>query len=333
MLVFGIGHPWRPSFSCFSSLSVCLCASLPFSFFSFRCFLSFFSCCSFLLRRVFFLLLFFGPPRPASARRGRACVFFSVVLQFEASARLARLLLAGVVHVCFFLLSYNSKLRPASPGFCSSGSCNVCFFCCPTIRIFGPPRPASARRGRARVFFLLSYNSKLRPASPGFCSPGSCMCVFFLSSYNSNLRPASPGFCSPGSCTCVFSVVLQFESSARLARLLLARVVSVCFCCCPSIQGSAHRARLLLAGVVVPTCCLVVPFLFCSVPDRSFSWGCWGRLCFSQWSPRLVRAHRFLAASLGPGEQWRGPHVAPVASVPRGDAGQFRHLWGLGSGR
>ena len=129
---------------------------------------------------------------------------------------------------------------------------------------------------------------------------------------HSRLRPASPGFCSPGSCMCVFSVVLQFEASARL---LLARVVSVCFCCCPSIRGSAHRARLLLAGVVVPTCCLVVPFLFCSVPDRSFSWGCWGRLCFSQWSPRLVRAHRFLAASLGPGEQWRGPHVAPVASV------------------
>ena len=157
--------------------------------------------------------------------------------------------------------------------------------------------------------------------------------MFFLLSYNSKLRPASPGFCSPGSCMCVFSVVLQFEASARLARLLLARVVSVCFCCCPSIRGSAHRARLLLAGVVVPTCCLVVPFLFCSVPDRSFSWGCWGRLCFSQWSPRLVRAHRFLAASLGPGEQWRGPHVAPVASVPRGDAGRFRYLWGLGSGR
>ena len=240
VLVFGIGHPWRPSFSCFSSLSVCLCASLPFSFFLFVVFLSFFSCCSFLLRRVFFF--------------------------------------------CF------------------------CFpICWPFTRGFGPPRPASARRGRACVFFLLSYNSKLRPASPGFCSPGSCMCVF--------------------------SVVLQFEFSARLARLLLARVVSVCFCCCPSIRGSAHRARLLLAGVVVPTCCLVVPFLFCSVPDRSFSWGCWGRLCFSQWSPRLVRAHRFLAASLGPGEQWRGPHVAPVASVPRGDAGRFRYLWGLGSGR
>ena len=214
VLVFGIGHPWRPSFSCFSSLSVCLCASLPFSFFLFVVFLSFFSCCSFLLRRVVFLLLF---------------------------------------------------------------------------------------------SYLLALHSRLRPASPGFCSPGSCMCVF--------------------------SVVLQFEASARLARLLLARVVSVCFCCCPSIRGSAHRARLLLAGVVVPTCCLVVPFLFCSVPDRSFSWGCWGRLCFSQWSPRLVRAHRFLAASLGPGEQWRGPHVAPVASVPRGDAGRFRYLWGLGSGR
>ena len=155
----------------------------------------------------------------------------------------------------------------------------------------------------------------------------------YLLALHSRLRPASPGFCSPGSCMCVFSVVLQFEASARLARLLLARVVSVCFCCCPSIRGSAHRARLLLAGVVVPTCCLVVPFLFCSVPDRSFSWGCWGRLCFSQWSPRLVRAHRFLAASLGPGEQWRGPHVAPVASVPRGDAGRFRYLWGLGSGR
>ena len=176
--------------------------------------------------------------------------------------------------------------------------------------------------------YLLALHSRLRPASPGFCSPGSCTCVFFLLSYNSKLRPASPGFCSPGSCMCVFSV-----ASARLARLLLARVVSVCFCCCPSIRGSAHRARLLLAGVVVPTCCLVVPFLFCSVPDRSFSWGCWGRLCFSQWSPRLVRAHRFLAASLGPGEQWRGPHVAPVASVPRGDAGRFRYLWGLGSGR
>ena len=101
----------------------------------------------------------------------------------------------------------------------------------------------------------------------------------------------------------------------------------------PSLEASARLARLLLAGVVVPTCCLVVPFLFCSVPDRSFSWGCWGRLCFSQWSPRLVRAHRFLAASLGPGEQWRGPHVAPVASVPPGDAGRFRYLWGLGSGR
>ena len=194
--------------------------------------------------------------------------------------------------------------------FFSFAACFFCFcfpICWPFTRGFGPPRPASARRGRARVFFLLSYNSKLRPASPGFCSPGSC--------------------------TCVFSVVLQFEASALLARLLLARVVSVCFCCCPSIRGSAHRARLLLAGVVVPTCCLVVPFLFCSVPDRSFSWGCWGRLCFSQWSPRLVRAHRFLAASLGPGEQWRGPHVAPVASVPRGDAGRFRYLWGLGSGR
>ena len=246
---------------------VCLCASVLLFLFLF--FFSLFFCLSFLVVLFFCGVIFF------------AFVFLSVGPSLEASARLARLLLAGVVHVCFF--------------------------CRPTIRSFRPPRPASARRGRARVFFLLSYNSKLRPASPGFCSPGSCMCVF--------------------------SVVVQFEASARLARLLLARVVSVCFCCCPSIRGSAHRARLLLAGVVVPTCCLVVPFLFCSVPDRSFSWGCWGRLCFSQWSPRLVRAHRFLAASLGPGEQWRGPHVAPVASVPRGDAGRFRYLWGLGSGR
>ena len=179
------------------------------------------------------------------------------------------------------------------------------------------------------LFFCLSFLVVLF-----FCGVFFFLLLFsYLLALHSRLRPASPGFCSPGSCMCVFSVVLQFEASARLARLLLARVVSVCFCCCPSIRGSAHRARLLLAGVVVPTCCLVVPFLFCSVPDRSFSWGCWGRLCFSQWSPRLVRAHRFLAASLGPGEQWRGPHVAPVASVPRGDAGRFRYLWGLGSGR
>ena len=271
---------------------VCLCASVLLFLFLF--FFSLFFCLFFLVVLffcgVFFLLLIsyllalhsrLLPASPGFCSPGSCMCVFSVVLQFEASARLARLLLAGVVHVCFF--------------------------CCPTIRSFGPPRPASARRGRACVFFSLSYNSKLRPASPGFCWPGSCMCVF--------------------------SVVLQFEASARLARLLLARVVSVCFCCCPSIRGSAHGARLLLAGVVVPTCCLVVPFLFCSVPDRSFSWGCWGRLCFSQWSPRLVRAHRFLAASLGPGEQWRGPHVAPVASVPRGDAGRFRYLWGLGSGR
>ena len=213
VLVFGIGHPWRPSFSCFSSLSVCLCASLPFSFFLFVVFLSFFSCCSFLLRRVFFLLLF---------------------------------------------------------------------------------------------SYLLALHSRLRPASPGFCSPGSCMWVF--------------------------SVVLHFVASARPARLLLARVVSVCFCCCPSIRGSAHRARLLLAGELL---CLLVVLLF--------------RFCFAQFPIGLflgdvgggsvssvvtvVCAHRFLAASLGPGEQWRGPHVAPVASVPRGDAGRFRYLWGLGSGR
>ena len=178
------------------------------------------------------------------------------------------------------------------------------------------------------LFFCLSFLVVLF-----FCGVLFLLLFSYLLALHSRLRPASPGFCSPGSCMCVFSVVLQFEALARLARLLLARVVSVCFSCCPSIRGSAHRARILLAGVVVPTCCLVVPFLFCSVPDRSFSWGCWGQLCFSQWSPRLVRAHRFLAASLGPGEQWRGPHVAPVASVPRGDAGRFRYLWGLGSGR
>ena len=221
---------------------VCLCASVLlflFLFFFSVFFLSFFSCCSFLLWRVFFFRF----------------VFLSVGPSLEASARLARLLLAGVVHVCFF--------------------------CCPTIRSFGPPRPASARRGRACVFFLLSYNSKLRPASPGFCSPG--LSVFVSAAVLQFEVPlTAPGFCSLG----------------------------------------------LLCLLVV----LLFRFCFAQFPIGLFL-GMLGRLCFSLWSPRLVRAHRFLAASLGPGEQWRGPHVAPVASVPRGDAGRFRYLWGLGSGR
>ena len=157
VLVFGIGHPWRPSFSCFSSLSVCLCASLPFSFFLFVVFLSFFSCCSFLLRRVFFLLLFsyllalhsrLRPASPGFCSPGSCMCVFSVVLQFEASARLARLLLDGVVHVCFF--------------------------CCPAIRSFGPPRSAFVRQGCQCLFLLLSFNSRFRSPRPASARWGCC---------------------------------------------------------------------------------------------------------------------------------------------------------------
>ena len=88
----------------------------------------------------------------------------------------------------------------------------VCFFCfcfpiCwPFTRGFGPPRPASARRGRACVFFLLSCNSKLRPASPGFCSPG--LSVFVSAAVLQFEVPlTAPGFCSLG-LLCLLVVLL-----------------------------------------------------------------------------------------------------------------------------
>ena len=145
---------------------VCLCASVLLFLFLF--FFSLFFCLSFLVVLFFCGVFFF------------AFVFLSVGPSLEASARLARLLLAGVVHVCFF--------------------------CCPTIRSFGPPRPASARRGRACVFFLLSCNSKLRPASPGFCSPG--LSVFVSAAVLQFEVPlTAPGFCSLG-LLCLLVVLL-----------------------------------------------------------------------------------------------------------------------------
>ena len=102
----------------------------------------------------------------------------------------------------FFCLSFLVVLF-----FCGAIFFCFCFpICWPFTRGFGPPRPASARRGRACVFFLLSCDSKLRPASPGFCSPG--LSVFVSAAVLQFEVPlTAPGFCSLG-LLCLLVVLL-----------------------------------------------------------------------------------------------------------------------------
>lgn len=131
------------------------------------------------------------------------CIFFQPVraplclsslffLSFLFSFLFARLRLAGVLHVCFCCCPLIRIIRDfGSPRPASARVVRVCFCCCPSTRGFDSPRPASARRGYACLFLLLSFNSRLWLASPGFSLPGpaqlqlagvvACNCCLFVS--------------------------------------------------------------------------------------------------------------------------------------------------------